>query len=64
MTDCRCVHCGDCGGSGQITVPTPGYPEWDLESCSNCRGSGIAEMCEACELAEELAEEMAESRWE
>lgn len=53
---CRCVWCAECGGSGRITVPTTGYPEWDLESCSNCRGTGIAEMCCHCEMAEELAE--------
>lgn len=53
---CKCVYCGDCKGSGQISVPSDGYPKWDLESCSNCHGTGIAEMCSDCIFKEELCD--------
>lgn len=51
---CRCVRCGDCGGSGRVSVRTDSYPEWDLESCEECGGSGIVETCDRCELLEEM----------
>jgi hypothetical protein len=54
---CTCVSCGDCGGSGQVEVRTGSYPEWDLESCSNCRGSGVSEMCESCQYDRDLDED-------
>ena len=43
---CTCIQCGLCKGSGNIELPTKGYPEWDLETCPECRGSGMSEMCE------------------
>lgn len=52
--ECQCVRCGDCEGSGQVEVPTNGYPETDLEQCAMCRGTGIIEICEDClDLPEE-----------
>jgi hypothetical protein len=56
MTECECVRCGDCGGSGQVFSPTEGYPEFDLESCGMCGGTGIVEMCGHCTELEELQE--------
>jgi hypothetical protein len=32
------------------------YPEWDLESCSNCRGTGISEVCADCQVRDEVEE--------
>ncbi len=49
MSVCKCVRCGDCGGSGQVEVRTGSYPEWELESCSTCHGTGISEVCGVCE---------------
>lgn len=49
VLNCHCVYCGDCGGSGQIRIPSFGYPEWDIESCSNCGGTGVVEMCVDCQ---------------
>lgn len=45
---CECVSCGDCKGTGRINVPTRGYPEYELESCINCRGYGYSEQCAYC----------------
>jgi len=30
-------------------VETIGYPEEDLETCLTCHGSGIVELCDACQ---------------
>lgn len=51
---CGCVRCGGCGGSGRMTVPALGYPEDDLESCDECRGIGLSEVCDRCNDLEEL----------
>lgn len=53
MTECKCIWCADCAGSGQVRVPTNSYPEWDLESCMACYGTGIAEQCRYCADLEE-----------
>lgn len=46
---CRCVPCGTCRGTGSIQVDDPTQPEgWDLETCDECCGSGLAESCERC----------------
>jgi hypothetical protein len=57
---CRCVSCGECGGTGQVEVPTPGYPETELESCTGCGGNGISEMCAHCEELQDLADSVAD----
>lgn len=62
MSTCTCVSCGDCNGSGQVEVFEPGYPEWDLESCSNCRGTGIVELCDECQEREEQAQDAEDAR--
>ena len=52
MSECTCLICPDCA-MGQVSVPTNGYPEWDLETCPTCHGSGYIEECVHCaELAE------------
>jgi hypothetical protein len=58
VEECRCATCAECGGSGQVEVRTGGYPETELESCTECRGYGISEMCAYCEERKELAESM------
>ncbi len=45
---CQCVRCGTCGGLGQVEFDTHSYPEWDLETCMDCEGSGLSEICERC----------------
>jgi hypothetical protein len=54
MAECKCVRCGDCGGSGNVSVESDGYPEFDLESCQTCKGSGIVETCANCADLEEI----------
>jgi hypothetical protein len=54
MSDCRCVYCGVCVGTGSVFEPTDyGYPEDDLERCEDCDGTGIAEQCAYCREQEE-----------
>jgi DnaJ-class molecular chaperone len=64
VSNCTCVRCGECRGTGQVEYRTGGYPEWELESCSECRGSGITEMCDECQWAIDEAAEEAEMRGE
>jgi hypothetical protein len=46
---CSCVICGECNGSGFHRVDDWTQPEgYDLETCEECRGSGICELCEEC----------------
>lgn len=46
---CECVSCPECRGLGQVEVHDPvGYPEYDLESCGNCEGTGRCEICSDC----------------
>lgn len=50
---CRCVSCGDCGGSGDMRSLR--YHDMDeAEACDTCGGSGIAETCYRCQLLEEM----------
>jgi hypothetical protein len=49
---CSCVACADCGGSGNVLVPTNGYPEEDLELCEMCGGSSVVEECDECQQRE------------
>ena len=51
---CTCVSCGDCRGTGTWEVPSLGYPEYELESCDTCGGSGILDVCERCQMLDEL----------
>lgn len=56
-TPCTCERCCMCNGSGRLRVPTGGYPEWDLESCDDCRGTGITDDCARCMDLYELTHE-------
>lgn len=59
--ECRCVRCGDCGGSGSVWYDFRGhflgnYRTDDLdesEPCDNCGGSGIVEVCQRCQDMDE-----------
>jgi DnaJ-class molecular chaperone len=51
---CRCIRCDACHGSGRISVRSFGYPEDDIESCDECRGAGISESCDRCQLLDEF----------
>ena len=51
---CKCVRCDFCRGSGRMTVESLGYPEDDLESCDECHGSGLSEVCERCQEMQEI----------
>lgn len=62
MSECKCVSCGACRGSGQVMVPTIGYPEDDLEPCSECDGTGLTEVCQRCRDLEEIEREKDERR--
>jgi DnaJ-class molecular chaperone len=48
-TKCACVACWDCKGTGRIEYRTGLYPEWDLETCPQCDGSGIEAVCAHCQ---------------
>ena len=52
-TPCECVICWTCRGTGNVEVKTDGYPEYDLEACSDCRGSGLSEVCDYCHDTDE-----------
>lgn len=64
MSDCTCVHCDECGGSGNVWFSFNhkylGRYRCDdldeLETCESCRGSGIEEMCDHCRELEDDAE--------
>ncbi len=56
-TPCSCVRCAGCMGQGLRWFPYPEqWPEDDLETCSECHGSGIAEQCTRCNDLDELEE--------
>ena len=53
--ECRCVRCPNCRGLGTVRVDDRSQPSgWDLDTCDECRGSGVTEYCENCEYEEEL----------
>jgi hypothetical protein len=59
---CKCVVCPECEGSGNVWRSFSGKylgnhrcDDLDeLETCEECRGSGVAEICDECQMAEEL----------
>jgi len=51
---CTCVRCSFCGGSGTVRLETDSWPEWDLDTCDECQGSGIVEDCDRCLFLSEL----------
>lgn len=49
MATCQCVLCDLCHGTGTMRVETDGWPEFELETCEECRGSGISQTCDSCQ---------------
>lgn len=52
---CSCIACDCCNGTGNIWVdmisglPTVHCDDLDeLETCEECGGSGVAEVCDEC----------------
>lgn len=59
---CECVSCAECGGSGNVWYAFPG-PNMggrylgnhrcddldDMDTCPNCDGRGIVEVCYECQ---------------
>lgn len=62
---CKCVSCGECGGSGSIWISFTGkyrgkYRRDDLDerdTCPECGGEGITELCDECRMRSEEDEE-------
>lgn len=62
---CRCVPCGDCGGTGNVWFDFRGRYLGnhrsddldDLEPCDSCGGSGITETCDRCQLLNDMDHE-------
>lgn len=61
MSECACVSCAFCDGRGHIYISLSGqirrYRTDDLEdtdTCPDCRGSGVIEVCDTCAEAEEM----------
>ena len=60
-TECECVSCSACGGTGTVWFSLSGRylgnkrcDDLDtLEHCEECGGSGIIETCTRCQLLEE-----------
>ena len=62
-TPCTCVLCGECGGTGNVwrnyDPLGAGMDDLsELESC-DCHG-GIVEVCERCQLLEEMEQDAQE----
>lgn len=60
---CSCVRCEDCRGHGTVWFDVGGQylgarrcDDCDtMESCEECRGSGVSETCAICMVAYEEA---------
>lgn len=56
MMTCKCVFCGECGGSGVVWFSFSGTYLGDrrsddldeMELCPECHGSRISEECDEC----------------
>ena len=65
-TECQCVPCGECAGGGNVWFSF-GHREYlgsrrcddldEMETCDECRGTGISEMCDRCVYIMEMEEE-------
>jgi hypothetical protein len=51
---CHCLACGVCNGRGYL--PTFDYRALmdESDTCDECGGSGLAEVCDRCQLLEDL----------
>ena len=55
---CECVTCNECGGHGYIWVSINGKylgkhrmdDMAEMESCEECDGSGVSEVCYDCQV--------------
>lgn len=64
-TNCECVSCPDCGGTGTVWFDIFGHYQGnsrtddldELEMCETCGGSGTTQVCAECQMARELDEE-------
>jgi hypothetical protein len=65
--ECRCVSCGECRGSGTVWFAFGGREYLgngrrddldEMETCHECRGSGISEECDRCQLLRELDDDL------
>lgn len=55
---CKCVTCGQCMGNGNMRIGDWRQSEgYDLETCDECRGSGIVEECDRCMQIGEIINE-------
>lgn len=59
-TICRCVSCAECRGSGRVWFAFGGREYLgsrrcddldEMETCEECSGSGLAEVCDRCQQA-------------
>jgi hypothetical protein len=67
---CRCVRCSECNGTGTVwfSFGSPAYGGGqylgshrsddmdEMETCDECRGSGISEECDTCSFQREIEE--------
>jgi hypothetical protein len=68
---CKCVSCGECGGSGTVWRSFSGKYLGnnrcddldDLEQCEDCGGSGLTEMCDECRDKMQEEQEREEEYW-
>ena len=68
---CKCVTCGECGGTGNIWISFSG--EYlgnnrcddldELDTCPECGGDGLSEMCDECRERIEEEREREEEYW-
>lgn len=64
MSECTCISCDECGGTGNVWVSFTGKYLGnhrcddldDLQTCESCGGTGIDEVCDHCRELEEEAE--------
>jgi RecJ-like exonuclease len=52
---CRCVRCGECGGTGRVEVDEEFWG--DSDTCYECDGTGLVEVCDFCREREEARED-------
>ena len=65
MSDCTCVQCSECGGSGVVYFSFSGaylrhkrLDDMDeMDTCEECGGSGIEDVCDHCRELEAEQEE-------
>lgn len=68
---CKCVTCGECGGSGTVWISFSGKylgnhrcDDLDeMERCEECEGSGLTELCDECRDELERQRQEDEEYW-